>query len=188
MGNTEPKPFDTFKLFGYNVTKEGDIMYVVYLFKEKKTGDVIYVGSSARPAERMKEHAQSLKGMKPRTQIHEYMIANHLELYRDVEVVWVDYGKDKDEMIQLEEMYYYKYESTLLNDRPGDNIHGWYNPKRKAVRCLNDGKVFKTVTECSRYYGKSRQAIHNALSTKPEYPYTWINGTKYYFEYVNGKV
>ena len=33
-------------------------VYYIYLFREKKTGKVIYVGSSARPMERIKEHIQ----------------------------------------------------------------------------------------------------------------------------------
>jgi len=159
-------------------------MYVVYLFKEKKTGRVLYVGSSARPAERMKEHMQSLMGMKARTKVHEYMVENHLKLYRDVEVIWVDSGKDKNEMIALEEQYYYKYvDQGLLNERPGENRYGWYNPKRRKVRCLNDGKVFKTVTECSQYYHKGRTTIEKVLTGNTTH--TWVNGEKYFFEYVD---
>ena len=33
-------------------------MYIVYLFKEKETNEVIYVGSTSRPIVRLKEHKQ----------------------------------------------------------------------------------------------------------------------------------
>ena len=163
-------------------------MYVVYLFREKKSGNVIYVGSSARPAERMKEHLQSLNGIKPKMKIHNYMLNNGLKLYRDVEVVWVDCANNKAEMALLEEQYYYQYQATLLNDRPGENRYGWYNPKRRAIRCVNDGKVFNTISECGIYYGKARTTIQRTLSPDADYPYTWVSGEKYYFEYVNKKV
>ncbi len=48
-------------------------MYIVYLFKEKETNEVIYVGSTSRPIVRLKEHKQQLLGMKPQNAIHRYM-------------------------------------------------------------------------------------------------------------------
>ena len=161
-------------------------MYLVYLFREKSTGNVIYVGSSARPAERMKEHMRSLRGEANQTQIHKYILDKGLELYRDIEVVWCDYGKDKDEMIELEEKYYYKYEPTLHNDRPGENRYGWYNPKRRAVRCITDRKVYRTISECARHYGKGRTTLCRVLTGERDF--TWVNGKKYKFEFVDNKV
>lgn len=161
-------------------------MYIVYLFKEKRTDKIIYVGSSARPAARMKEHKQALLGLKKRSKIHRYMLQNNLEFYRDIEVIWVDYGNTREEMIKLEEKYYYKYvDNGLLNERPGENRYGWYNPKRKAIRCINDGKIFKTITECALYYRKARQTIQDIVTSRKSY--TWINSEKYYFEYVDKK-
>jgi predicted GIY-YIG superfamily endonuclease len=164
-------------------------MYVVYLFREKKTGHIIYVGSSARPAERLKEHQQALDGKKKQALIHRYMLQNNLKLYRDIEVIFCDSGKDKQEMIKLEEQYYYKYfSSALKNERAGENKHGWYNPKRRPVRCLNDNKEFKTVLECSRFYNIRRQSIHDVLSNRQKC--TYKNGIPYKFEYaiLNKKV
>jgi predicted GIY-YIG superfamily endonuclease len=161
-------------------------MYVVYLFKEKRTENIIYVGSSARPAERLKEHQQALDGKKPQSLVHKYMNENNLKLYRDVEVIFCDNGKDKDEMIKLEEEYYYKYLSpNLKNERAGENRHGWYNPKRRSVRCLNDNHEFKTVLECSYFYGIRRQNIHKVLSGLQNC--TYKNGIAYKFEYVEYK-
>jgi predicted GIY-YIG superfamily endonuclease len=158
-------------------------MYLVYLFKEKRTGKIIYVGSSSRPAARLKEHRAQLMGHKRANNIHKYMNENNLELYVDVEVIWVDCADDRKTMLELEEKYYFQYVDTIKNDRPGENRFGDYNPKRRKVRCSNDGKVFKTVTECARYYGKGRTTINGVLAKSK--PYTWINGEKYYFEYAN---
>lgn len=156
-------------------------MYLVYLFKEKNSNEVIYVGSSARPAERMKEHIQALNGKKNINNIHKYMIENDLRLYKDVEVIWVDSAEGKDGMLELEEKYYYKYFDTIKNERPAEDRTGKYNPRKRKVKCLNDGMVFKTVTECSKYYKKGRTTISNVLIK--EKAYTYVNGEKYYFEY-----
>ena len=159
-------------------------MYLVYLFKEKSTGQIIYVGSSARPAERMKEHARAINGdKKSDLAIYRYIRDENLRLYKDIEVIWVDSAKDKEEMYELEEQYYFKYLDTIKNERPAEIRKGVYNPRRRKVKCLNDGKIFATVTDCAKYYGKGRTTISNVLINEKEH--TWINGQKYRFEYIN---
>lgn len=159
-------------------------MYLVYLFKEKKTGEIIYVGSSARPAERMKEHVQAIDGRKKcNMPLYKYINSKGLKLYKDIEVIWVDAAKDKESMYELEAQYYYKYRDTVKNDRPAEIRNGEFNPKRRKVKCLNDGRVFPTVMGCSQFYGKSRTQINRVLSHECEY--TYINGEPYYFEYVS---
>ena len=161
------------------------VMYIVYLFKEKSTDKVIYVGSSARPAERMKEHNLVIKGSKHSNQrIYDYIRDHGLKLYKDIEVVWVDCADSREEMYDLEATYYFKYKDTVMNDRPAEIRFGKYNPRTRKVRCLNDGRVFSTVTECARAYGKKRTTISNVVTNVK--PYTWIDGEKYRFEYVNG--
>ena len=160
-------------------------MYLVYLFKEKKSDKIIYVGRSARPASRMKEHKLALEEVKPSNQqIYSYMRNNGLKFYKDVEIIWTDCADTKEEMYELEAKYYYKYIDTILNDRPADITKGKYNPRRRKVKCLNDGKMFNTVTECAKHYNKARTTISNILIGDKNY--TLINGEKYYFEYVNG--
>lgn len=160
-------------------------MYTVYLFREKVTGKVIYVGSSARPSARMKEHLQILDERKPNNQkIYDYMRNNGLKFYKDVEVIWVDCADNKEEMYELEAQYYYKYQDTVMNDRPAEIRDGKYNPKRRKVRCINTGEIFNTVTECASYFHKGRNTITRVLNKVHEY--TYINDEKYYFEYVNG--
>lgn len=158
-------------------------MYIVYLFREKRNGNVIYVGSSARPIVRLKEHKQQLEGMKKPNKIHKYMIKNNLRLYDDVSVEFVKETKNKQEMLKEEEKFYFLFSETLKNERPADIKTEFYNPRRRKVKCLNDNKIFKTVTECAKYYKKGRTTISNVLIKEKEY--TWINDEKYFFEYVN---
>lgn len=158
-------------------------MYIVYLFREKSTNSVIYVGSSSRPIVRLKEHRQQLSGAKKQGRIHRYMCEHNLKLYDDVSVEFIKECKNKDDMFKWEEEYYFKYIDTLLNERPGEDRTGAYNPRRRKVRCLNDGREFKTVSDCALFYKKGRTTVSNVLNK--EKPYTWINDEKYYFEYVS---
>ena len=159
-------------------------MYAVYLFVEKSTQKVIYVGSSARPAARMKEHVAMLEGRKDRMQkIHEYMISNGLKLYKDVAIVWIDCADSMEEMHDLEAQYYFKYQDTVLNERPAEIRYGKYNPKRRRVQCLNDGKVFEDITECAQYYNKGRTTINKVVCGVTDY--TYVNGKRYYFKLVD---
>lgn len=144
-------------------------MYLVYLLREKQTGKVIYVGSSARPAARMKEHVHSLNGKKKLSEhfpLYDYMREHSLRFYKDVVVEWVDVAKDKPSMLALEEQYYYQYKDTVLNDRPAEDRTGEFNPKRRIVKCLTDGKEFETVSACAEYYGYARTTLSCILHGK----------------------
>ena len=155
-------------------------MNLIYLFKEKSTNEIIYVGSSSRPSARMKEHIQTLKGDKQSNQkIYKYMNSKNLKFYIDVEVIWVDCADTVSEMRKKEEEYYFKYIDTVKNDRPGEYLLGKYSPKRRSVKCINDGMIFDTVTECAKYYGKVRTTIQNVLIK--EQPYTNINDEHFFF-------
>lgn len=139
-------------------------MYLVYLLREKATNVVIYVGSTSRPACRIKEHILSLAGKKSKHQkIHSYMRERGLMFFKDVTVEWVDCANDRSEMYALEEKYFGLYKDTLLNDRPAENRFGGYNPKRRFVTCLDDGKTFDTISECAKHYGIKRTTLSNVL-------------------------
>lgn len=162
-------------------------MYLVYLLKEKGTQNIIYVGSSSRPTERMKEHNQIINGKRQSNmKLYKYIKSKGLKLYKDIEVIWVDIAETKEQMHDLEEKYYYKYKDTIKNDRPAECRSGKYNPKRRKVKCINDNRIFATVTECANYYNKGRTTISNVLIGEKEY--TIINGEKYKFEYINKRV
>lgn len=160
-------------------------VYYVYLFRVKENGNVIYVGSSVRPMERIKEHIQCSEGRKETKQpIYKYMQENNFKLIDDVEIVWVERVDNREKALKLEADYYYRYIDTVLNTRPSEDRRGGNNPKRRKVKCINDGLVFNSITECANYYKKGRTTINNVLTKEKEF--TWVNGEKYHFEYVNG--
>ena len=162
-------------------------VYYVYLFREKKSEKVIYVGSSARPMERIKEHIQASEGRKKTNQpIYKYIADNNLKLIDDIEIVWVERVDNKEMALKLEADYFYKYKETVLNDRAAEDRTGSGNPKRRKVKCVNDGNIFETITECEKYYNKARTTINRVLSKEVEY--TWVNNEKYTFEYVKRDV
>lgn len=164
------------------------VMYLVYLFKEKKIGKVIYVGSSSRPAARMKEHCAALRGDKKQQKIHLYMNKKNLELYKDVDVIWCDVANDKKDMEKLEETYYFKYLDSgfLLNDRPGEDRSGNNNPKRRGVINKSDGRLFKTISEAANTYGIPRTTLSGYLNGRRTQPK--INGVDQDFEYLTMNV
>lgn len=159
-------------------------MYLVYLFKEKETGNIIYVGSSSRPSARMKEHMAAINGEKTVQNVHSYMIENGLKLYKDVEVIWYDIAESKEEMYKLEERTYRKFVKYghLLNSFPGNNVKGENNPRRKGVINKSDGNVFKTVTQAANFYNVPRTTFTHYLSGLRKQPI--INGKSQQFEYI----
>ena len=162
-------------------------IYYVYFFREKRTGKVIYVGSSSRPMERIKEHMQCYEGRKKNNQeIYKYLKHNNLELLKDVEIVFAERVKEKHKALELESEYFFKYKETLLNQRPAEERNGSFNPKRRRVQCINDGMFFETITECAKYYKKGRTTMTKILSSKTNKQYTYVNGEKFYFKYVHG--
>ena len=110
------------------------------------------------------------------------MSKHNLKLYDDVSVEFVKECTNKEDMLKAEEIYYFKYIDTVLNERPGEDRNGSYNPRRRKVRCLNDGREFSTVSECALFYNKGRTTVSNVLNK--EKPYTWVHNEKYYFEYI----
>lgn len=157
-------------------------MYIVYLFKEKLTNKIIYVGSTSRPIVRLKEHKQALNGIKNRQKIHTYMINNNLKLYDDVIVEFVKECENKQEMLNEEEKLFYKYKDTLLNERPAENRKGQYNSTAKKVKCITDGNVFKSILQCSKFYHKSRSTISDCLNGRQNH--IVINKRFYEFSYL----
>lgn len=157
-------------------------MYAVYLFQEKKTGNIIYVGSTSRWSARMKEHQRALRDGKGSGAIHKYMNANNLRLVDDVRILWEATADNAEDMLKLEEKYYYKYlpQGHLLNERPANDMRGGNNPKRRKTKCLNDGKLFETISEAARFYGIPRTSVDAVVHGRRSY--TTHNGIKYIFK------
>ena len=141
--------------------------YMVYLFREKATGTVIYVGSCKNFGARMNDHRRSLRDKGKRlAPIHQYMLDNNLRLFDDVEVAVVWYGVDvtKEQALEKEAEYFYKYQDTVKNTRPAEIRDGEFGANRKAVRCVTDGKVYATMKMAAEAYGLHYVTISNHIN------------------------
>lgn len=135
--------------------------YFIYLFRVKKTGEVIYVGSTRAIGQRLNEHRRGLKESKHELPIHAYMKEHGLKLFDDVEVCIVEYFQNvpKEKALQVEAEYYFKYKDTLKNVRPAEIRSGEFSARNKPVKCLNDGKEFVSIRNAAEYYGINRATI-----------------------------
>ena len=140
--------------------------YFIYLFREKQTGSVIYVGSTRAIGKRLNEHRRAFKEPKHELPIHTYMKQNNLKLFKDVEVCIVEFLQDvtKDKALEVEAEYYHRYKKTLKNTRPAENRSGEFSTRNKAVRCLNDGKEYISIRQAAEFYGLNRVTIMNHLN------------------------
>ena len=145
---------------------ERNQQYFIYLFRIKETQEIIYVGSCKQISARLNEHRRSFREPERMAPIHKYMIENRLELFKDVEVVIVEYldNATKQKALEVEEKYYYRYKNTLKNTRPAEIRSDVYSVRNKPVRCLNDGQVFLSIRKVAEHYGLSRQAVMNHLN------------------------
>lgn len=140
--------------------------YFIYLFREKKTNLVIYVGSCKHIAKRLNEHRRAFKEPKRMLPIHKYMKDNNLMIIDDVEFCVVEFfnNVDRDIVHQKEEEYFYKHQDTLKNTRPAENRKGVFCHKSKPIICLNDNKIFVSIREAQREYGIHRETIAKHLN------------------------
>ena len=157
--------------------------YYIYLFRVKKTGTVIYVGSCKSIGKRMNEHRRAFRDPSHELPIHRYMKEQGLKLIDDVEVVIVEFlnNTTREKALEVEAQYYFKYKDTVKNTRPAEIRSGVYSSRNKPVRCVNDGKVFISIRKAADYYGVDRSTVMYNLN----------KGRKLYngllFEYVNEK-
>ncbi len=140
--------------------------YFIYLFREKETNTVIYVGSTRQITERLNEHRRAFRDKSHELPIHRYMRNNNLKLFEDVEVSIVAYLENvsKEEALKVEALYFYKYKDTLKNTRPAEVRTDEYSPRSKAVKCINDNKCFVSIRRASEYYGLNRNTIMSHLN------------------------
>lgn len=140
--------------------------YFIYLFRVKKTGKVIYVGSTKAIGKRLNEHRRGMREQSHRMPIHDFMKENNLKLFEDVEVSIVDFftNATKDEVLKKEAEYYYKYKETLKNTRPAEIRNDEFSPRSKPIKCLNDGKIFVSIRKAAEEYGLNRATISKHLN------------------------
>lgn len=133
--------------------------YYIYLFKIKKTGRVIYVGSTWRIGNRINMHRRSMREPDRAQPIHKYLHANNLELIRDVEIGIVDTVLGKENAMKLESKYYNKYKLSAINVWDADDRSGENSPMNQALRTKDGKRYFKSEREAARKLGVNRYKV-----------------------------
>lgn len=133
--------------------------YYIYLFKIKKTGRVIYVGSTWRIGNRINMHRRSMREPDRAQPIHKYLHANNLELIRDVEIDIVDTVLGKENAMKLESKYYNKYKLSAVNVWDADDRSGENSPMNQALRTKDGKRYFKSEREAARKLGVNRYKV-----------------------------
>lgn len=133
--------------------------YYIYLFKIKKTGRVIYVGSTWRIGNRINMHRRSMREPDRAQPIHKYLHANNLELIRDVEIDIVDTVLGKENAMKLESKYYNKYKLSAINVWDADDRSGENSPMNQALRTKDGKQYFKSEREAARKLGMNRYKV-----------------------------
>lgn len=133
--------------------------YYIYLFKIKKTGRVIYVGSTWRIGNRINMHRRSMREPDRAQPIHKYLHANNLELIRDVEIDIVDTVLGKENAMKLESKYYNKYKLSAINVWDTDDRSGENSPMNQALRTKDGKRYFKSEREAARKLGVNRYKV-----------------------------
>ena len=133
--------------------------YYIYLFKIKKTGRVIYVGSTWRIGNRINMHRRSMREPDRAQPIHKYLHANNLELIRDVEIDIVDTVLGKENAMKLESKYYNKYKLSAINVWDADDRSGENSPMNQALRTKDGKRYFKSEREAARKLGVNRYKV-----------------------------
>ena len=133
--------------------------YYIYLFKIKKTGRVIYVGSTWRIGNRINMHRRSMREPDRAQPIHKYLHANNLELIRDVEIDIVDTVLGKENAMKLESKYYNKYKLSAINVWDADDRSGENSPMNQALRTKDGKRYFKSEREAARKLDVNRYKV-----------------------------
>lgn len=145
--------------------RAGSVLFL-YLFKEIKSGKVIYVGQTRYLGRRFNEHLSSLKDLKNHAAIYEYMRNNNLEFFRDVEISVIARCFDRTEIEALETEYINKYSDTIQNTVKIDTRKYNTDPRFKKVRNITTGEVFWAVQPVMEKYNVSRYLLEKAINTK----------------------
>lgn len=138
----------------------------IYVFKEIKTGKIIYVGQTRYLGRRLNEHRDSLKDTTLHTSIYVYMREHQLEFFRDVEIDIVGYTQDIDEASKLESEFIKKYQDTVQNVVSYDTRKYNTDPRLRKIRCIETGDEYWAMKPVMEKYNISRYLLDKAIKNK----------------------
>lgn len=133
--------------------------YYIYLFRVKKTGRIIYVGSTWRIGNRINSHRRSMREPNRAQPIHKYLHANNLQLFKDVEVDIVDTTLGKENAMKLESEYYQKYKLSSINIWDANKRSGDNSPVRQPLMTKDGSQFFKSQRDAAKKLGTTRHTI-----------------------------
>lgn len=140
-------------------------MYYIYLFRVKKSGMVVYVGSTRTIGARLNEHRRGMREVERSQPIHKYLAENNLELLKDVEFSVIDCAADKREALELEARYFNIHKSTLANVWKAEKREATNSPVRKPLKVVGEEIYFNSQREAAEYYGVSRQRVNKMVKS-----------------------
>lgn len=149
--------------------------YYIYLFREIESQKVIYVGSTRTIGARINEHRRGFREEKRRQPIHRYMLANHLELFKDVEIAIVDTANSKEEALQKETEYTERFKDSVANIWKGEEKSILNTTVRKPVSTPDGKQCYSSMREAADALGITRHQVYK-LVEKGELVETDVSG------------
>lgn len=139
--------------------------YYIYLFREIKTQKIIYVGSTRTIGARINEHRRGFRDKTRQQPIHKYMIANNLELFKDVEIAIVYTASTKKDAIDKEIAYTEKHKKTIANVWTGEQKEDLNNSIRKPVSTPDGKQCFSSMREAADCLGVTRHKVYKMVES-----------------------
>lgn len=140
--------------------------YLIYIFKVKKTSQIIYVGSTRTIGARINEHRRSMREKNREQPIHKYLKSNNLKLIVDVEINIIDTAGTKEEALKKESFYFDKYRKTIANVWRAEERENEKSSIRCPLKMSNKEIYFASKRDAATKLGVSRYCIGKMIENK----------------------
>lgn len=138
-------------------------LYYIYIFRVKKDGRIIYVGSSRTIGARINEHRRGMREKQREQPIHTYLLLNNLKLIEDIEISIIDTAETKREALEKESYYYDQYRKTIANIWRAEERDGKKSPVRQPLKIKGKEVFFESQRDAAEKLGVSRYLIKKML-------------------------
>ena len=140
--------------------------YLIYVFKVKKTSQIIYVGSTRTIGARINEHRRSMREKNREQPIHKYLKSNNLKLIMDVEINIIDTANTKEEALKKESLYFDEYKKTIANTWRAEEREDEKSPVRCPLKISNKEIYFTSKRDAAAKLRVSRYHIAKMIKNK----------------------